>query len=318
MANETLSIQKDDARLTVIGKSKADVYINSGLGLDLGDLDIGSLDPFDLNWQIDVPEQNNLPDEIRIITPPTKTEYRGGEKVDLSGAVVGAYKNGTIWTNSKYPNGHIPLGELIVSPLIVFPQETFEGKVSPYFDQPVVVSELINETRIKYKYGRQSYQIIEKMTGKTDTPVFATASIAEFPDDVPETFPPEFHYFYAFIVFASESPFRYTTDTSSIPWWSNAGSVTYEGKTVYWGLGGEYNWGAWVQYVLPDKEGFHNPYQTYPEAVAYDTNNQKGIAWTMIYGSEGPINKVDLSWVRPVDGEILSTSFQIDGTEERG
>ena len=83
-------------------------------------------------------------------------------------------------------------------------------------------------------------------------------------------------------------------------------------------MGGEYNWGAWVQYVLPDKEGFHNPYQTYPEAVAYDTNNQKGIAWTMIYGSEGPINKVDLSWVRPVDGEILSTSFQIDGTEERG
>ena len=119
MANETLSIQKDDARLTIIGKSKADVYIDSGLGIDLDDLDIGSLDPFDLNWQTDVPDPDNLPDEIRIITPPTKTEYTDGEKINLDGMVVGAYKNGVIWTNVKYPNGHIPLGELIVTPLVV-------------------------------------------------------------------------------------------------------------------------------------------------------------------------------------------------------
>ena len=116
MANETLSIRKNQARLTVIGKSKADTYIDSGLGLDLGDLP--SLDPFDLNWQIDVPDPDNLPDEIRIITPPTKLEYVEGEKIDISGAVVGAYKNGSIWTGAKYPNGNIPHEELIIDPLI--------------------------------------------------------------------------------------------------------------------------------------------------------------------------------------------------------
>ena len=134
MANETLSIQKDDARLTVIGKSKADVYINSGLGLDLGDLDIGSLDPFDLNWQIDVPDPNNLPDEIRIITMPTKTEYKDGEKIDFSGAVVGAYKNNSIWTSAKYPNGHIPLSELFISPLIA------KSDLSPSYDDLIAES----------------------------------------------------------------------------------------------------------------------------------------------------------------------------------
>lgn len=115
MANETLSIRKDQARLTVIGKSKADTYIDSGLGLDLGDLDIGSLDPFDLNWEIDVQDPDDLPDQIVIVSPPYKTEYYYGEKIDFEGIVVKAYKNFEVWTSDRYPDGTIPFDEILPS-----------------------------------------------------------------------------------------------------------------------------------------------------------------------------------------------------------
>ena len=115
MANETLNILKDQARITVIGKSKADTYIDSGLGLDLGDLDIGSLDPFDLNWEIDVQDPDDLPDQIAIVSPPYKTEYYYGEKIDFEGIVVKAYKNFEVWTSDRYPDGTIPFDEILPS-----------------------------------------------------------------------------------------------------------------------------------------------------------------------------------------------------------
>ena len=66
-----------------------------------------------------------LPDHINVTTPPAKTDYIPGDKIDYSGIVVTAYKkDGTIWDNPNYPNGVIPFNELI------FPKEKLDGAMN--------------------------------------------------------------------------------------------------------------------------------------------------------------------------------------------
>ena len=61
----------------------------------------------------------SLPSSIVLTVNPTKMSYQDGETIDITGATVTAKKaDGTTWTSSQYPNGHIPLGELIVNPTV--------------------------------------------------------------------------------------------------------------------------------------------------------------------------------------------------------
>lgn len=175
-----LTIQKENARLTVTGRSWDDVTTDSGDGLtidqsileeiedildielpdidddthiiigldedgdptlwiegldepiDLGDLD---LDLLDLDWEIgsyitvdDISITvdadldlivENIPTAIEIITPPKQTRFIDGKRINIAGMVVKAVKSdGSTWTSAKYPNGHIPLGELILEPKV--------------------------------------------------------------------------------------------------------------------------------------------------------------------------------------------------------
>lgn len=60
-----------------------------------------------------------VPSSIRIITPPTKTEYIDGSAIDISGIVVKAYdKNGSLWTDIDHPDGVIDLSELSLVPSV--------------------------------------------------------------------------------------------------------------------------------------------------------------------------------------------------------
>lgn len=55
----------------------------------------------------------NLPHSIVVVTPPRKLKYEDRQRIDFSGIIVKAVDaGGNTWTNAKYPNGHIPLGEL--------------------------------------------------------------------------------------------------------------------------------------------------------------------------------------------------------------
>lgn len=59
----------------------------------------------------------SLPSSISIIVQPTKTQYIDGESINIAGMAVSAnMSSGGTWTNSRYPNGHIPLGELSLDP----------------------------------------------------------------------------------------------------------------------------------------------------------------------------------------------------------
>ena len=210
MSNEKLTIQKDKARLTVIGRSYPDENTDSGtgidltqelidilddLGIDLPDIDpddwddipaiIGLdddrdpvlvfpdpdtgiliewplddldwddfLDNYDLDWMLDMDivgldsltgldvdisldtdfslKVENVPTEIVIVTPPKKLKYIVGQRLDFTGMVVKAVKSdGSTWTSAKYPNGHIPLGELYLDPLVATVEEAIKRRIYP-------------------------------------------------------------------------------------------------------------------------------------------------------------------------------------------
>ncbi len=305
MANETLSILKDQARLTVIGKSKADTYIDSGLGLDLGDLPSLDLDSFDLNWQIDVPDPENLPDEIRIISPPYKTEYRDGEKIDLSGAIVGAYKNGYIWTSTKYPNGHIPLGELIVSPLIATDA-----------NMPFVENEGYYTQTTTYYYNR-NYEP-DRIVTTTYTEEFKRKT---YGPRLPEESP--------FIIFSDRYPMVWERDNQGNPvvtvharsiWYASDHAVwndhiyTQDGKTVHYG--GPYSGGLDECTVLDSTKNHYISIQyetNIPVAINHDSVEDPievdKFAWNAIFGENG--EEITISWARPDDHQILTTSFNV-------
>ena len=284
MANETLSIQKDDARLTVIGKSKADTYIDSGLGFDLDDLDIGSLDPFDLNWQTDVPDPDNLPDEIRIITPPTKTKYQSGKKIDLSGAVVGAYKNGSIWTSSKYPNGHIPLGELIITPLIT---DISEAGDIEYEENGIVSVALDCSTKRSGSYQLGYYYYPEPYATKPNYYRFVGR-------DSPGTLYLSRHRNYLYVACTDDYPVKFTGYGGTDP-----SGETATGRTI-----GE---------VKLTKGEFSYFLALTTDASSIAPVNE--ISPTTVNYSEpeclGALEIISIQWARPHDAELLSTTLDL-------
>lgn len=105
MANEQLTIQPNDARMTVIGKSWPDQASDSGGG----EWD----DTYNGTYSGPIP-RTDLPVKIAVTTPPTKTEYNKSERIEFDGMVVTAYnEDDTVWTSAKYPDGTIPLNEII-------------------------------------------------------------------------------------------------------------------------------------------------------------------------------------------------------------
>lgn len=82
-----------------------------GMDLDITGVDLDGLD-LDVSINLDTLdiETYGLPNEIRIIKPPIKTEYKDGEEIDLDGIAVQAYRNGLVWGND------IPVHELIINP----------------------------------------------------------------------------------------------------------------------------------------------------------------------------------------------------------
>ena len=341
MAGETLSIQQNNARLTVTGKSKADLYIDSGLGLDLGDLSIGSLDPLDLNWNLDVDDPDNLPDEIRIITPPTKSEYSAGEKIDLTGAVVGAYKNDSIWTSTKYPNGHIPLAELIVDPIVIT-EDVFVKVTVNNIDYYVSVNKLpdlaqhFGYSGPPWKAAVSTYALRLRESARGVLIGVGKQYLKPYANRVSQldswnepggyfaheryvvtdqsTYYDAYAWIYArtpgesdsVIAQARSEEYKQSVlDNASL---TNAHtSIVKNGKTAY---------------ISGPNSGLNTTAKPSPTDIpGWESGVLKGwlqdAAWEALYGNDR-ICIITLSWLRPSDEEVLSTTFTVDvlGSEE--
>ena len=72
--------------------------------------------------------RTKIPSAIEITKPPDDTEYNEGDTIIYNGIIVGLKKkDGSTFTDSRYPNGHIPMGELIF-PVEVAPEQGERGQ----------------------------------------------------------------------------------------------------------------------------------------------------------------------------------------------
>jgi hypothetical protein len=101
--------------------------INKPIDTKFKDDKISGIDPFDGNkYAVGLDTSGFLtkelmPSSIKIITPPSKLKYVNGEHISIEGIVVQAYtEDGNVWSNDRYPNGIIPIDELIFNPLTAF------------------------------------------------------------------------------------------------------------------------------------------------------------------------------------------------------
>lgn len=111
---------------------------------------------------------DEYPASIKIINNPTKTQYASGERIDLTGISVQAYKaDGSVWQNSKYLNGIIPLSELMCEPSTISAQSInsnaeYAGDSDTY--GPIFISS--NESEMVFIKKDYTPRITQKWTLK--------------------------------------------------------------------------------------------------------------------------------------------------------
>lgn len=269
-----------------------------------------------------------LPTEIRVVTRPNKTSYVDGETIDYAGMVVKAYDaNGNVWSDSRHPNGIIPINELtlITSKIEVDYETAIWGT-----DGEVYVGSTLASNNLWYGIRNNNYDDALDVT----IPVYgiicnewtSVASVVGYFDII-------FYYdiipFYValirrawygemtlgYIIAFREKPSLQAVvvtrdggpgsrgysslDTSSSAS-DRINTYTYDNKTVY------YLYKS-MQYTTEEHpEGFTSYIQPRTNFV-----NQGAMAWAMVY-EEWPAQQfVPISWNRPGDGKELRTSIAL-------
>ena len=233
------------------------------------------------------PGSYGLPESIEIITQPTKLTYEDGEMIDLTGAVVSAKKaNGETWTSSQYPNGHIPLGELIVEP----------NKAGQYTAMSADVSfnQLKQPLQFAYRSDFDTYQADTRCA-------FITAASDAATGDIP--------FVYYFWSFASKEPFHMTNTKTGLTY--NATSYTINGRTFYHyaNYGTAFGTTPIVRLIKDDTN--YNSYGPYSTEISPGPDVPPA-CYAILYGESGEADTIKLSWKRPIDQKELTTSLHID------
>lgn len=267
----------------------------------LNDLEIPELVFLDEDFNIQMDE---LPASIEIVTPPNKLEYQDGERIDLTGMVVTAKKtDGSTWTSAKYPNGHIPLGELIIEPTQADINQANDISYSSDLDTSPVPNPVpvVNKFETEYSDPQFDYKYIGEISG-----IGGFFSVLDHGDFTVNS---------GRFLIASETRggssiyfhhgFGPTYDTSQYRWHSTYGPYTYKGKSVYYYNGGLNAQGTkgWPIGVI----------------IGGEITKPGPVAWTMVYGKavEGD-QEISVLWPRYGDGEELQTSFLIEVKDSPG
>lgn len=279
----------------------------------LNDLGIPTLVSLDEDFNI---QEDELPASIEIVTMPNKLEYQDGERIDLTGIVVTAKKaDGSTWTSAKYPNGHIPLGELIVDPMVVSGSENFVNLNGRYnIDNPngdILTGLVPVNTFVGYEQhgvgSRYPANIINTYRILPDN-----GAILLFCHFDKRPYSGEEHLYgnFSLLIATDTNPayhehYEYNSNVIDKDY-SISQSYTSDGKTVYYSTRGTFGYFFLDLNVV----GNYLPIRTSSDITVNEAGNA-ALAWELIYGDKCKGNDIKISWARPSDGEMLSASFII-------
>lgn len=302
------------------GYSKVTVNVPGGSGsanssgkpstLDGGDIAPGGAgsaivgtDPETGNEQVvGVDEQGNLvttsiPSYMEIITEPDDTEYNEGDTIIYDGIVVGLKKkDGTTFTDSRYMNGHIPMGELI------FPVEKAPAGSGISHDGT-------DSADYPFTPARIDFPLVESPGG---------ASHQQSRGDIVEIVAPSNVKIAAFATFFDGNTYvdyyAASTEPATIQEDRN-GSITtitlleknVYGKSFYATRSGFWQRVGDLQLI----SGTWNDYRSNPKMSP--TVDQ--VAYIMLYGKQsGGTALITVKWKSPYDGRQLEDKFEITVT----
>lgn len=220
-----------------------------------------------------------VPVEIRITTPPAKTEYHTGEAIDMSGAVIKAYGA----TGQEMQT--VPLNQITINPAVV-PEQLPD--ISIEYD----ASELEDTYQMNPLNFVQTFSIRYPGMKATDPPVIVSATTGYF-----LTVPTGFYWvsdISGTIIWSGKDPYNRTQHMDEF-------ETDIDGQTVTMARLGVTNPGA----------------ETSPTTYPYGAPNHViADMYRLLYMNYG--KKLDVgisvSWPRPGDGAILETSFNINVT----
>lgn len=246
--------------------------------LDITGLDINGLDSIvtcdtDLILHVD-----NLPTALEIVTMPKKLRYIEGTRIDLSGMIVKAVKeDGSTWTSVKYPNGHIPLGEMIVFPTVAEYQaeKTLNGNVGANQAFAQETGYGYNRTYTKRNNNDPSFGAVFLRDNLCLDPILVST----------------------------------TSAGAAYNWTSSGTPIRYNGATYYWsaygGLfpasGGQI---VWALAVLGGPMSAEDAALQILAMAGAHGSDEEGKEW------------ITITWLRPGDSMPLSTSFEIEVLEK--
>ncbi len=234
-------------------------------------------------------DQNDLPRSIRIETPPDKLEYADGERIDLTGIVVKAYKgNGEVWTSQDYPDGVIPVEKLICNPKTVHADEDVPGAIyggdginaiklnyiqqlmkSDISGRPPTM-EYIGDVVLGYRDGDP----VTAWAGRVDNKGPATLLLTRYNGGI-----------YTARIKGTADRFQYCRYTGTM--WTGAGSSTATTRWFTWDSG------AWSEYFTEVPESDVNPIN---QAVSVKLQKLP----------------ITIGWPRPLDNYRLEDEFYVD------
>lgn len=242
--------------------------------------------------------QTKLPSSIAVVTPPTNQYgiYTNGQAIEKTGMVVKAYyADGTEY-------GTVDNDEITLSPTTAtYDAETdtggsrtaasdafgddisimmvteVEAKQNPFTGDRVIYTYTM-ENGAMFQNDNSSINIIAASDSSNAT---YTISFQRWFSNAADTDPPSASYTYSVVL---------------------DNSYTYNGKTVYYktiGIGSTYQVSGGAVNNIPGYNAYSNK-----------------LAWMMIYGDietvqAGSHQTITVSWTRPADGEVLTTTFEV-------
>lgn len=304
----------DDPVITIDDLGNIDIVDSFGVD-DFGGVEVIDLAIGDVDLKVDGIDDDGrtkfieeyLPTSIELTVPPNKLVYHDGEPIDLTGAIVSAkYKGGTaVWANEKYPNGIIPLGELIIDPQTA---TKAMGKITSDLGVVMLCGDVPLYSSCYYSaysnYGRPAYGPYVKSEGRNDGGELKTGHVFGFTKHIKgENNYDEYDELWGYIAWDAKKDY----------WASETGRFSHNGEIVAYH--GPVRFGFDNLIINDDRNNkyvwmYTNHNVPLNGKLEKFQDKAKEFAWTSVFGDK-TASEISLSWHRPKDKKILSTSFEI-------